>query len=226
MKAADRRVATRYGLPIRLGTPAAALILALAMLRGPAGPGAAVVEIVLVCLAVAILAYRVEITPNHVSVRRFPFHTRIIPMGDIVDIVQRRAVVLVTHSGRDVPLWGLSPWSMPNLMRALPERLRCKLPPEPRFYRDERVDLRRHIRRSLHLGAALVTTLAASALFVGDNPLRAYAASIGKYVFVLCFLVLLAFVIQSLIAWTLRAYNRELEETEMERRRRKAKEKP
>ena len=83
---------------------------------------AIIVESVALCAAIWVLWYRVGISGAEISIRYFPFIAKHIPTQEVSEVIQQRALVLVTRKCR-ISLWGLPTSTGEAIIRLLPNRL-------------------------------------------------------------------------------------------------------
>jgi hypothetical protein len=153
--------------------------------RGPVHSTTILIFIAVVCLSVAVLAYRAEIDATEVRIRYAPFYTRRIPIRDVTSLVEERTLFLVTQTAR-MPLWGLSPAARKAVFRVLPHQIDV-VPSGPNTHTqiDSAVALRHHARWAILAGVAFVVTTALVIPFLHGNPLQDHWNSVGKHLLLL-----------------------------------------
>jgi hypothetical protein len=188
-----KTVVTRYPVFIRYGTVLACLVLAVGIAKGPVSTRIVVIAASIVCLAIAILAYKAEIDAVEVRVRYLPFYIKRTPLREITHLAEEKTLVLVTATSK-IPLWGLSAEARESLSDILPSHLN-QTRTHPSRRTDSAAVVRRHVKRTIVVATAFFISLILSVPFLEGNRWNRYVDTIGKYVlfFCLCTFLLLLF---------------------------------
>ena len=168
---------------------------------------AIIVESVALCAAIWVLWYRVGISGAEISIRYFPFIAKHIPTQEVSEVIQQRALVLVTRKCR-ISLWGLPTSTGEAIIRLLPNRLQSNEDAEQSGVSRNMLG---HRRWATCLGIAFVVSTASVVPFLYGNPLHEYWNSIGRYVLGATMCLFLAFIFEAGMAYISWSYFRSVD---------------
>lgn len=205
----------RYPLLVRVVSSLPCFVVAGAIIKGSIHATTIVVFVGALCLSVAVLAYRAEVSATEVRIRYLPFYTRHTPMRDITHFIEKNTLVLVTATSQ-IPLWGLSLKARQPLFELLPKHLETA-PTHPTRTTDSAAVVLRHVRRTILIAAAFVVTVTFSVPFLHGNPWNAYVDTFGKYVIFACLCAFLLLLFQAGFTYVLWSSKRTFDRIERDR---------
>jgi hypothetical protein len=173
-----REVTIRYPVPLRammvLGSTLLVAGIATSVLHGVA---IFVVTFSLVGIAIYVLSYRIQIDQKEIRLRYLPFLGRSVLMRDVTGMKQKGTLVLLTNQST-IPLRGLSPEAMVELLETLPPQIQELDAPEDEP--DPQQSLRQHLRRACWSAVGLVVTIAVITPFAHGMPWSKYWNTIAR----------------------------------------------
>ena len=193
-------VVATYSRIVPVGLLGVCAVLIRTVIKEPANSFVLITTIGLICLSVAILAYKAEVTSTEIRIRYLPLFSKRIPLRNIRGVRDDNTLILVTQS-KSIPIWGLSESSKKSVLEIL-WRQRNIAPAHRRLLPNAAAIVRKHKRRAVIFACAFVLSILLVIPFLAGNPLHEYWEW-AKYLLFLCLATLCLFAGQSGFAFSL-----------------------